>query len=462
MNKLRKIRIALAALMFAAMVLLFADCCGMFQPYLSWAAKIQLLPAVLALNVMVVVALLVVTLLIGRVYCSVVCPLGILQDLFSWLGGKAKKNRFHYTKGLSVLRIVVLVVFVLLMVFGLNSIALLIAPYSAFGRMAATLFHSPRTMTAIVVSVITLVVIGTMAFAKGRLWCNTVCPVGTVLGFVSKFALFKPVINVEKCNGCTRCARNCKGQCINPETHTIDYSRCVACMDCLHNCKQGAITLSSKCCKKGGEEKPVDASRRKFVVTTAAVGAAMAVEAQEKKVDGGLAVLADKQLPERKVALKPFGAKSLKHFSSHCTACQLCVSECPEKVLRPSVGLKTLLQPEMGYDKGYCRPDCTRCSEVCPTGAIAKLSVPDKSCISIGHAVTVKENCLLGQGLTCNACSRHCPAAAISIVDDMATGHAVVTVNETRCIGCGACEYYCPVRPFSAIYVEGREVHVKI
>ena len=172
--------------------------------------------------------------------------------------------------------------------------------------------------------------------------------------------------------------------------------------------------------------------------------------------------MVDKQLPERKVALKPFGAKSLKHFSSHCTACQLCVSECPEKVLRPSVGLKTLLQPEMGYDKGYCRPDCTRCSEVCPTGAIAKLSVPDKSCISIGHGVTVKENCLLGQGVTCNACSRHCPAAAISIVDDMATGHAVVTVNETRCIGCGACEYYCPVRPFSAIYVEGHEVHVKI
>lgn len=485
---LRKIRIVLACIFFAAVTLLFLDFTGVLHLYLGWLAKVQLLPAVLALNVGVVAALLVVTLLVGRVYCSVICPLGVMQDCFSWLGGKAKRNRFHYAKGHTVLRIICLALFVLLMVFGLNGIAILVAPYSAYGRIASNLFQPVymwlnnlcayfaeragsyafysvdvwvKSGVVLAIAAVTFVVIGFLSFKWGRLWCNTICPVGTVLGFFARFAIFKPVINTDKCNGCTRCARNCKAMCINPETHTIDYSRCVGCMDCLTNCKQDAITLS-RC--KGSETKDdtVDASRRKFVVTTAAVATAMAVEAQEKKVDGGLAVLVDKHLPERQVPLKPFGSKSVKHFSSHCTGCQLCVSNCPEQVLRPSSSMTTLMQPEMAYDKGFCRPDCTRCSEVCPAGAIIKIDEAEKSAISIGHAVTVQHNCLLQQGVECNACSRHCPAAAISIVSDMSTGHKVVTVNEQRCIGCGACEYYCPVRPFSAIYVEGREVHTRV
>lgn len=485
---LRKIRIVLACIFFAAVTLLFLDFTGVLHLYLGWLAKVQLLPAVLALNVGVVAALLVVTLLVGRVYCSVICPLGVMQDCFSWLGGKAKRNRFHYAKGHTVLRIICLALFVLLMVFGLNGIAILVAPYSAYGRIASNLFQPVymwlnnlcayfaeragsyafysvdvwvKSGVVLAIAAVTFVVIGFLSFKWGRLWCNTICPVGTVLGFFARFAIFKPVINTDKCNGCTRCARNCKAMCINPETHTIDYSRCVGCMDCLTNCKQDAITLS-RC--KGSETKDdtVDASRRKFVVTTAAVATAMAVEAQEKKVDGGLAVLVDKQLPERQVPLKPFGSKSVKHFSSHCTGCQLCVSNCPEQVLRPSSSMTTLMQPEMAYDKGFCRPDCTRCSEVCPAGAIIKIDEAEKSAISIGYAVTVQHNCLLQQGVECNACSRHCPAAAISIVSDMSTGHKVVTVNEQRCIGCGACEYYCPVRPFSAIYVEGREVHTRV
>lgn len=485
---LRKIRIVLACIFFAAVTLLFLDFTGVLHLYLGWLAKVQLLPAVLALNVGVVAALLVVTLLVGRVYCSVICPLGVMQDCFSWLGGKAKRNRFHYAMGHTVLRIICLALFVLLMVFGLNGIAILVAPYSAYGRIASNLFQPVymwlnnlcayfaeragsyafysvdvwvKSGVVLAIAAVTFVVIGFLSFKWGRLWCNTICPVGTVLGFFARFAIFKPVINTDKCNGCTRCARNCKAMCINPETHTIDYSRCVGCMDCLTNCKQDAITLS-RC--KGSETKDdtVDASRRKFVVTTAAVATAMAVEAQEKKVDGGLAVLVDKQLPERQVPLKPFGSKSVKHFSSHCTGCQLCVSNCPEQVLRPSSSMTTLMQPEMAYDKGFCRPDCTRCSEVCPAGAIIKIDEAEKSAISIGHAVTVQHNCLLQQGVECNACSRHCPAAAISIVSDMSTGHKVVTVNEQRCIGCGACEYYCPVRPFSAIYVEGREVHTRV
>lgn len=455
---LNKIRIALACIVFVGIVALFADQEGLLQPCLGWLAKIQFLPAVLALNVVVVAVLLLLTLLLGRVYCSVICPMGVMQDFFNWLGNRFKKNRFQFRKGHTVLRIVALVTFVVLLVIGLNGIAILVAPYSAFGRMANVVFHWSGINVTFWVAVATFVVIAALSFGWGRLWCNTICPVGTVLGFFSRFSLLKPVIDTSKCNGCKKCARNCKAMCINPETHTIDYSRCVACMDCLENCHQHAISYK----RLSRASKEVDGSRRKFVVTTAAVGAAMALEAQEKKVDGGLAVLEDKQLPDRKVPLKPAGAKSLKNFSSRCTGCQLCVSECPSKVLRPSKGLQTLLQPEMAFDKGYCHFDCTRCSEVCPAGAIQPIGLAMRSAISIGYAVTVPHNCLLAQGVECNACSRHCPTAAISLVSDASTGHSVVTVNEQRCIGCGACEHYCPVRPFSAIYVEGREVHVKV
>ena len=481
---LRKIRVALALICFVAATLLFLDFTGVLHRWLGWIAKIQLLPAVLAVNVVVVVFFLLVTLLVGRTYCSVICPMGVMQDVFGHIGGKVKKNRFHYTKGLPWLRVAMLVVFVLLMVLGLNSIAVLIAPYSAYGRIASNLFQPVymwinnlcayfaeragsyafyhvdvwvKSGVVLAVAAVTLVVIGFMSFRWGRLWCNTICPVGTVLGFVSKFSLFRPVIDTTKCNGCGKCAKNCKSMCINPKEHTIDMSRCVSCMDCIENCSQHAIQFRRG--KAVVKTEEVDGSRRKFMAATAAVGAAMAVQAQEKKVDGGLAVLVDKQLPERNVPLKPAGSVSLKHFSARCTACQLCVTECPQHVLRPSQSLSTLMQPEMGFEKGYCPVDCNRCSSVCPTGAIKPIETAQKSAISIGHAVTVAGNCLLSQGVECNACSRHCPAAAISIQSDAATGHSRIAVNETRCIGCGACEYYCPVRPFSAIYVEGREVH---
>lgn len=489
---LRKIRIALAALFFVAVTLLLLDFTGTLHLYLGWLAKIQLLPALLALNVGVVLALLVLTLLFGRWYCSVICPMGVMQDIFSWLGGKAKKNRFAYRPARNILRVVALAVFAALMLLGVSGIAVLVAPYSAYGRIATNLFQPVyiwinnlcayfaeragsyafysmevwvKSGVTFAVAAVTFVALGFVAFRWGRLWCNTICPVGSLLGLVSKFSLFRPVIDTAKCNGCQKCARNCKAMCINPENHAVDASRCVACMDCLNNCRQGAISYKACGWKKTSASEtsaPTDSSRRKFLVTTAAVGAAMAVKAQQEKVDGGMAVIEDKLLPERKVAVKPFGALSHKHFAQHCTACQLCVSECPEQVLRPSSKLTTLMQPQMEFDRGYCRPDCTRCSEVCPAGAIRPIDTAAKSAISVGHAVVIPQNCLSAQGAMCNACSRHCPAAAITLVADAATGRLVPAVNESHCLGCGACEYYCPARPVAAIYVEGREAHTEV
>lgn len=501
---LRKIRIILAAIFFIGVTLLFLDFTGTLHAYLGWMAKVQFLPAVLAMNFAVVVGLLLLTLVFGRVYCSVICPLGVMQDIISWIHGKTKKKnrfRFSYSPAKNWLRYTVLVLFVLGLVLGAHSIAILIAPYSAYGRIAGNLlaplyqwgnnllawfaeragsyaFYSVdvwiRSVSTFIIAAVTLIVVGVLAWKHGRTWCNTICPVGTVLGFFSRFSIFAPVIDTEKCRNCGLCGKQCKASCINMKEHEIDYSRCIACMDCIDTCNEGAIHYARRSFaraqedRKGAQEdkKGADQSRRAFLISGAIAGTAVAAHAQDMKVDGGLAAIENAQKPERQTPLVPAGALSVKNFQDHCTACQLCVSVCPNEVLRPSTSLSTLMLPEMSYERGYCRPECTRCSDICPAGAIKPVSREEKSSIQIGHAVVNLDACVVNTDeVSCGNCARHCPAGAISMVrknPDDPNSLRIPAVNEEICIGCGACENLCPARPFTAIHVEGHEVHKMI
>ena len=495
---LRTIRIALATVFFAGITLLFLDITGTLHTWLGWMAKIQFLPAVLALNVVTVAVLVVMTLLFGRVYCSVVCPLGVMQDIISWAHGRTKKKnrfRFSWSPAKNWLRYGMLALFIILLVAGVNSIVAFLAPYSAYGRIASSLFapiyqwgnnllawiaekadsyafYSTevwlKSLPTFIVAVITFVVIFILAWKNGRTWCNTICPVGTVLGFFSRFSVFAPVIDTEKCRNCGLCGKQCKASCINMQEHEIDYSRCVACMDCIETCKEGAIHYAYRYAKKNEskaqESKAVtDAGRRAFMTSAVIATSAAALKAQEIKVDGGLAEIERAKKPERQTPVVPAGAVSLKHFSQHCTACQLCVSNCPNQVLRPSTSLENFMQPEMSYERGYCRPECTNCSQVCPAGAIRPITVEEKSSIQIGHAVINLDNCVVNtDGVKCGNCARHCPVGAIRLVrknPDDPKSLMIPTVDEARCIGCGACENLCPARPFSAIHIEGHEIH---
>lgn len=494
MKILKTIRRTLALISIAMVTLLFLDFTGTAHTWLGWMARIQFLPALLALNVAVIIALVALTLIFGRVYCSVICPLGIMQDGFAWLGLKAHRNRYSYSPAKTALRYLMLAVMVGAIICGIGAIVALLAPYSAYGRIAQSLL-SPLWMwgnnllarwaesrdsyafytvdvwlkggVTLAVAVITLVTLGILAWRNGRTYCNTVCPVGTILGLLSSRSLLRPVIDTSRCNGCGLCARNCKSACIDSKNHTIDYSRCVTCMDCIAKCHKGAITyrLAPKTSKtsKTSDSKVADPSRRQFLGATAALSASVAMQAQEKTVDGGLAAITDKKIPERKTRIVPPGALSIDNLSSHCTACQLCVSACPNGVLRPSTHLDSFMQPESSYERGYCRPECTRCSDVCPAGAIRPISLADKSSIQIGHAVWVKANCIpLTDGVECGNCARHCPVGAITMVPSDSSrpdSKKIPVVNTERCIGCGACENLCPARPFSAIYVEGHEKH---
>ena len=492
---LRKIRITLAVVFLFLITLLFLDFTGSLHAWLGWMAEVQFLPAVLALNVGVVIFLLILTLIFGRVYCSVICPMGVMQDVVTWLGGRSKKRRyrFSYSPQKRILRFVVLAVFLVTLVAGINSVVALLAPYSAYGRIAQNIL-SPvyaygnnllayfaeradsysfyrtdvwiRSIPTFVVAVLTFVIVAVMAWRNGRTYCNTVCPVGTVLGLVARWSWLKPVIDTEKCNACSLCSRTCKASCIDFKNHQIDYSRCVACMDCIQTCKHGAISYrhpSRKTSSVSPDDVKVDTSRRSFLATTALVTATAALKAQEMKVDGGLAAIEDKKIPNRQTPILPPGSQNARHFAQHCTACQLCVSACPNGVLRPSADLMKFMQPEMSYERGYCRPECNKCSEVCPTDAIKLIDLAEKSATQIGHAVWVKSNCVpLTDGVECGNCARHCPTGAITMIPSDASNAdslKIPAVDVERCIGCGACENLCPSRPFSAIYVEGHERH---
>ena len=521
---LRRIRTTLALVVFVLITLLFLDVTGTLHKYFGWLASIQFWPALLALHVGVLALLVVLTLVFGRIYCSIICPLGVMQDVVSRLHGIRKKNRFTYSKEKRWLRYTVLAVFIVSALAGVNAVVSLLAPYSSYGRIAGSLmkpvyeagnnvlaaiaesvnsyaFYSVdvwlKSLPTLIVASVTLVVIAVLAWRGGRTYCNTICPVGTILSFLARFSWFKVRIDGSKCVNCGLCTKNCKASAIDFKNHKIDYSRCVVCGDCIGKCHKGAISLSSRRADKrtsrqvnkqtsGQADKrtsqnadsanllvnssagvlSTNESRRSFIlgVAVAATGAALAQE--KKKVDGGLAAIEDKVAPRRLTPLTPPGSLSAQHFAQHCTACQLCVSTCPNGVLRPSTDLSTFMQPTMSYERGYCRPECTKCGEVCPTGAIKPITRAIKSATQIGHAVWLKKNCVpLTDGVECGNCARHCPTGAITMIplnpkDERSP--KIPAVNEARCIGCGACENLCPARPFSAIYVEGHEVHREV
>ncbi len=494
MNILRKLRIAVGLIFLVGITLLFLDFTGTLHQWIGWMAKVQFLPAILAVNAGVVIGLIALTLLFGRLYCSIICPLGVFQDAIA--RANRKRNKYSSSPALNIWRYSILVLFVVALLAGVNSFVALLAPYSAYGRIVSNIFAPIylwgnnllaflservesymffetevwiRSISTLVVAIVTLIVIGVLSWRGGRTYCNTICPVGTVLGFLSRFSLFKHRIDLDKCNSCGLCARKCKAACIDPKKHSIDHSRCVSCFDCIDSCNKKAIYYGMA--KKNNEQQEettvkqeeTDNDRRQMLTVAGGMMLASALKAQETKMDGGLAFIEDKKIPKRQTPIAPPGASSIRHFNQHCTACQLCITVCPNQVLRPSSSLESFMQPEVSYERGYCRPECTKCSEVCPTSAISLIAKEDKSSTQVGHAVWIPDNCVvLTDGVNCGNCARHCPVGAITMIEqspDDLNERLIPMVDVERCIGCGACENLCPSRPFSAIYVEGHRVH---
>ncbi|UJX41165.1 4Fe-4S binding protein [Desulfovibrio sp. JY] len=503
---LKPIRVAVALVFLVLTMGLFLDFRGVGVRRLAdGVLYLQFVPSLLrflgnaalgATGFLVVIAL---TLLFGRIYCSTFCPLGTLQDAIRRLSdarrriaGK-KRQRYAFSKPHAAIRYTVLALTVLLLLAGSGLLLNLLDPFSNFGRILANLAEpvvlAANNLAAFVaerwgihavyqvpwpamapvsvgVALAMLLTVGWLGARHGRLYCNTLCPVGTLLGMVSKHALFRLRIDPATCGACGRCERVCKAGCIDFREKTVDFSRCVGCCNCLAVCPDQALRFGRGQGKspEAGTESP---GRRRFLIGLAATGLGLAAPQTTPAQPAGFVQSRPTTIPEERTGpVSPPGSQSVAHFTFRCTACHLCVAACPSRVLVPSFldyGPSGLMQPRLDFRSGYCNFDCTACSAICPSGAILPVAKALKQRTQLGVARFVKENCVVHTDNTnCGACSEHCPTKAVHMVPylTMADRKLVIPeVNEAICVGCGACEHACPTRPYKAIYVRANPVH---
>lgn len=495
-SKLKKIRVYVALLFFVTTLLLFLDIIHLIPARLTpYVLYFQFVPSAVkffdqfSLIASGFIIVLIATILFGRVYCSSVCPLGTLQDIISRIALTSNKNKFfQMLRDFKLLKYSILTATILSLFSGSLILLNLLDPFSLAGKISSNLFRvllipfnnlaaltleqfniyrvypielKALSWIAISFSSIILLTIGIMSFTKGRLFCNTICPLGTFLGLTTRFSLFKIKIDETDCSGCGVCQTVCKAGCIDNENKKIDFERCVSCFNCFTACPSNGIVY-----KKSGplfsdnKSSVTDFDKRKFFTRLfiGVISLSEFLRAQVKiipKKESTFPVI-------KKLSPSPPGSGNVEHFYSNCTACHLCVSACPTHVLQPSFlehGFFNILQPFLDNAAAYCTFECIRCTEVCPTGALLPLTVGQKTKVQIGKTIFVKENCIVEtEGTECGACSEHCPTKAVIMIP-YKNNIKIPDVRNEYCVGCGACEYACPTIPFKAIYVEGNEVH---
>lgn len=484
---LRKIRITLSIILFSLITLYFLDFRELLPQSLHILAKIQFVPALLSLNVVILVSLLLLTFVFGRVYCSSICPMGIYQDIVGWLSKRVKrKKRYTYSPAITILRWTTLLLVLVTFIFGFTFLVGFLDPYGAYGRIATHLFRPAYlagnnlletiftqfnnytffrvgiyslSVLSVVIALFTLVGVGLLAWRNGRTYCNTLCPVGTVLGFISRYSLFKVQFDSDKCNSCGLCAMKCKASCIDSKELIVDYSRCINCFNCVDACKRDAMHYKPIWSKKTSRKKvtvvdvvDVNQSKRRFLSTTFTTGmAATSLLAQTT----GISL---KRELKRQQPIAPPGVQNIDRLLQKCISCHLCVTKCPSHVIKPALfeyGLGGIMQPKLYFDHGFCSYDCTVCGDVCPTGAILPLTKEEKHHTQMGQVNFIIENCIVYYDETsCGACSEHCPTQAVSMIPYKGV-LTIPHIEPSICVGCGGCEYVCPAIPFKAIYVEG-------
>jgi ferredoxin len=502
---LKWLRIVVALAVLAALTAAFVDFRGLVPPPVGHRlAEIQFVPSLVALLTgaslsLACVIIAIVTLALGRIYCSAICPLGILQDVVIRLTQWLKSKPAPYSRPRLWLRQTFLWGTIIAAVAGWGGFALsLLDPYSNFGRIASDIFRPLVTLAnnaavgpadklgwhglfrvvpswagigALMVPGFVLVLIVVLAAWRGRLYCNTVCPVGTLLGWLSQRAAFRLQIDQSACRKCAACLRACKAHCIDLRAGSIDFSRCVACYDCMDVCDEHGIGYRFAWARKTPISTPApsatpdavsDPQRRAFISKTIVGIAGVAGISR--------VLLADEKPPARNAGetkkfspvICPPGSSGVERFLDRCTACHLCISECPTGVLQPAFleyGLLGLMKPRMDYRIAFCNFDCRRCGEVCPDGAIDLLDLAAKHLAKIGEAHFYRDKCVVvTNGTDCAACSEHCPTKAVTTIP-YGNNLRLPSLNDELCIGCGACEHACPVKPDKAITVTGLRAH---
>jgi ferredoxin len=398
---------------------------------------------------------------------------------------KILKKKYKYIKPYNLIKYTIVSLIILSLFLGSSFFINLFDPYSVYVRIMTNLvkpliltignmfvmilnklkiyassnfnFHNPEILSVIISSVF-LLTIFVLSILKGRLYCNTICPVGTILGIISRFSFFRIMIKKEACIACGICENKCKAECINGKEKVVDFSRCITCYNCLDVCPHNAIGYRFA---YNLRSQDLNYNRRNFLKNSGSIitGLFFLVGFPIKSVAKSFLF---KDISNNPRLVAPPGAVSFTNLTNLCTGCHLCINECPTKVIKPSFleyGLAGTMQPRMDFSKSFCDYECNKCTLICPTGALKPLQLEKKKLTQIGKVNLDFNKCIVfSQRTDCGACAEHCPTGAVYMVEYEKSLRKPVTADN-QCIGCGACEHICPALPVKAIVVDGNIKH---
>ncbi|MBF0225328.1 MAG: 4Fe-4S binding protein [Desulfobacterales bacterium] len=471
---LRQIRIFIAGIVFSLFFLTFLSGFYLAGIFIFF----QFIPSLIAWEFNAVItgfiSVLILTIIFGRLYCSILCPLGIFQDIIS----KITKQKNNTSKlNYSFIRYLILITCYLSLLLGNLLFINILDPYSLFGKIVTTLFlplvsllndslllvlkfyniyiypiQSPNISLYTFIFVFTFFIfLIVIVSTKGRLYCNTICPVGAFLGIISKFSIFRFSIESDKCISCKLCEKKCKANCIDIDQNNIDMSLCVACFNCIDICPKSAVTYNLSISNK--QNISINGERRNFV--SKAFALSLSILSIPLRTNS-------KPLFNHEQPIIPPGSISINHFTSRCIACNLCVASCQTKVLKIGefqYGVLNIMQPYLDFNKGFCSYECNACLNYCPTQAIMPFNLQEKRLIKIGSVKFSEKYCVVhAKKKDCGACAEVCPTHAVHMIKRDKLFYP--NINESLCIGCGACQFVCPTKPKS-ILVDSLNVHSK-
>ncbi|MBT4290064.1 MAG: 4Fe-4S binding protein [Deltaproteobacteria bacterium] len=479
--KLKTLRVIIALISFSLFLLLFFAEEAIQSSISGGLLYLQFTPSLVKFLSPVVkvsfgfLIVIFLTLSFGRIYCSALCPLGISIDLLHRLPSFKilKRSKHKFKTAWKKTRLFFFFAVLISMVAGSLSLLNLLDPYSLFGRMMTNLLRpiqvlihnllvtwlenkeiyifsslEPFYVSLKIVSITLLfaLLIIWFAYKYGRLYCNSICPVGTLLGFFSRNALLGFHIDKDSCTRCRRCEKKCKADCIDSRQHLVDLSRCVSCFNCIDACSESAIAYKSIVpLFSASSESP---QRRQLLVKAVSFMGMIAF----MRLPYNSTILPQIALGNNQVITPP-GSINQQHFVEACTACHLCVDVCPTRVLQPSMmqyGSKGILQPALDFQVGYCENECNLCGKVCPTGAIQPLILEIKKTVKIGQVLLKSDLCIVfDRKEQCGLCIEICPTKAITPLEIEGLLHP--EVEQDLCTGCGACQFICPTEPKSLI-----------
>jgi polyferredoxin len=431
------------------------------------------------------------TFLLGRFFCGWVCPLGTTLDcarrlLFRPRADRGVAARWRRGKYYLLIGLLVGALFSLNLVGLVDPLSLLyrslaIVFYPAFGyavyKGSLTLYHLGPPITYVseplyqffkatllpfrpliyVQPFLTLVLFALVVAAERadrRFWCRAFCPLGALYGLIARFSLLRRR-PVALCPDCGDCAETCKMAAFAPgEPSPHQNAECQLCLRCLEGCdKEGRVSFSwaSK-----APRAPLDLGRRE-VITAVAAGVVTVPLVRL----GSLALKPDEFL------IRPPGAQNEAEFLSRCIRCGQCMKVCLTNGLQPvlwEAGLEGLYTPRLISRMGYCSYSCNLCGQVCPTGAIPNLKLETKQTTVMGIGFFNHSRCIpWSEGTDCLVCEEHCPVSPKAIIfneQEVVNVHGELRKTKLplvvvdRCIGCGQCEYVCPVGGTAAIRVK--------